>query len=213
MKARTGIHYTSSHSSLRTIRQEKTGPFRGNKGPKTPHSDMREKHRFTEGSWLHKRAASRWKGKSRGRKMEKTSPSFKWSPICQKACIMFSCNPKLIKEIPISSRDISPCASCGASGGKQHWWGGVSVSNSSPGPLLSTGPINASDIGSAQLQSTVGGGACKHQEQGTRGEEGEHGEPGLLLHKDQVLIAPGCWNVGFEANCQLKVRSIEEQLI
>lgn len=96
---------------------------------------------------------------------------------------MFFCNskPGLIREIPISSRDILPESILWGS-----WWraalmGGVSVSNSNPAPLLSTGPINVSAIGSAQLQSKGGGGACKHKEQGNSGRQGRTWRAGFVV--------------------------------
>ena len=132
--------------------------------------------------------------------------------------IVFFCNTKLglITKIPISGRDILPESILWSS-----WWraapmGGVSVSNSNPAPLLSTGPINVSAIRSAQLQNKEGRGggglACKHKEQGNSGRRGgERGEPGLSLTKVQAITAPHRWSM--EANCQREVKSIGEQLI
>lgn len=88
--------------------------------------------------------------------------------------------------------------------------GGVSVSNSNPAPLLSTGPINVSAIRSAQLQSK-GGGHVNTKSKETQGDRGERGEPGLSLTKVQAITAAHRWSM--EANCQHKVKSIEEQLI
>lgn len=90
--------------------------------------------------------------------------------------------------------------------------GGVSVSNSNPAPLLSTGPINVSAIRSAQLQSKGGGGGhVNTKSKETQGDRGERGEPGLSLTKVQAITAAHRWSM--EANCQHKVKSIEEQLI
>lgn len=54
--------------------------------------------------------------------------------------------------------------------------GGVSVSNSNPAPLLSTGPINVSAIRSAQLQNKEGrGGGDWHVNTKSKETQGDGG--------------------------------------
>ncbi len=99
---------------------------------------------------------------------------------------MFSRNPTLglIKEIPISCRDISQRASCGIPGGQQHWWVGslcqtpILPHYSAQVPLM----YQPSDLHSCR----AGGVACKHKE----GERAEHGELGGLLHEVRAIAAP-----------------------
>lgn len=143
MKAHTGIHYTFSHSTL-MILHEKPSHSGGNKGP-TRLNYLDDQDNDAGGKF-------EICVNSRDAQTDTTD--------CWTTGIMFSCNPKLglIKEIPISSRDISQRASCGVPGGEQHWWVG-SVCQTPIQPHYSAQvPFNASAVGSAQLQSRRGGG-------------------------------------------------------
>ena len=116
--------------------------------------------------------------------------------------IVFFCNTKLglITKIPISGRDILPESILWSS-----WWraapmGGVSVSNSNPAPLLSTGPINVSAIRSAQLQNKEGrGGGDWHvntKSKETQGDGGANVESRVCRWpkcKPLLLLTAGAW--------------------
>lgn len=66
-----------------------------------------------------------------------------------------------------------------------------------------------SDLHSCRARG--GGGHVNTKSKETQGDRGERGEPGLSLTKVQAITAAHRWSM--EANCQHKVKSIEEQLI
>ena len=119
-----------------------------------------------------------------------------------KVQIMFFRNPRLglIKEIPISSRDISQSASCGVPGGQQHWWVGsvcqtpILAHHSAQVPLM----YQPSDLHSCRAEGGLGGWwtrTCKHKEQGNQRESEADPESWVftpLLHKARVTSRPDC---------------------
>lgn len=104
------------------------------------------------------------------------------------ACIMFSCNPKPRQRNSNKRWRHLPESVLWGCPWQAAPMGGVTVSKTNPAPLLSTGPINGSDIRSARLQGKDGGG---HREgKGTLGGE-EVGRGGAAF---AVFIGRAAWN-------------------